>query len=399
MGVPAVREALDGWAARIQTLVQTSRVHRDVYVDPQLFAREMERIFERGWIYVAHESELPNSGDYKSVVMGRVPAIISRGADDGVVRGFFNSCRHRGATVCEAEYGAANYFRCPYHGWTYGNDGRLVGVPFRHGYDSSFDVAKLGLIPLAAVESFHGFIFARAFDDAAPSLASHLAAAGDFLTTFGPDGKCPIEVTTPPQRARYRANWKLSCENITDGYHPGFTHASFVHAKKVIEGKEIPVKGTDPHWKITALGNGHAVIDFGGSNLAHRDNVFNMLIFPNALFLGVSVRIIRPMAVNLTETSFFPTVVRGASEEATVARLRGHTELYGPMGKVSADDAEMFERVQRGIEHTGNEWLLFLRGAHTHRSDEAGRPVGIDGTDELGQREFYRRYAEMMARQ
>lgn len=378
---------------RLSDIVKPARVHRDIYLDESLFQEEMAKIFERNWVYVGHESEIPRPGDYKTIVLGRVPAIIARGSADGIIRGFFNSCRHRGATVCAEEYGSRTRFMCPYHGWTYHNDGRLAGVPFREGYGPSLDGEDLGLLPLAAVESFHGFLFARVFEHGGPGLVDHLASAGEILARFGPGGATPISVLTPPQRFRHRANWKLSAENITDGYHASFTHAGFVQAKKTVQGLDVPLRGA---WKLTGLGNGHGIIDFGSGNEHNRDNAINMLVFPNMLFLGVSVRIIRPIAVDSTQTSFFPTVVAGAPEDETVARLRGHTDLYGPMGMVSADDASMFERIQRGLQKSANEWLLLVRGTAEDHRDAEGRPIGMDATDELGQREFYRQYSTRM---
>ncbi|HVA24347.1 MAG TPA: Rieske 2Fe-2S domain-containing protein, partial [Chloroflexota bacterium] len=96
------------------------RVRTDVYTDPAIFELEMRRIFETTWVYVAHESEIPNPGDYVSTSIGLQPVIASRG-DDGQVHVLLNRCRHRGSAVCRLERGHAEQFKCPYHGWVYGN--------------------------------------------------------------------------------------------------------------------------------------------------------------------------------------------------------------------------------------------------------------------------------------
>ncbi|HZP26126.1 MAG TPA: Rieske 2Fe-2S domain-containing protein, partial [Dehalococcoidia bacterium] len=101
----------------VDELVQEGRVNSRVYGDPEIFDLEMEKIFHRGWVYVAHETELPDGGDYKLTYIGKHPVIVARSSDDNQIRVFFNRCRHRGATVCQLEYGNSNYFRCAYHGW------------------------------------------------------------------------------------------------------------------------------------------------------------------------------------------------------------------------------------------------------------------------------------------
>ncbi len=110
------------------------RVHGSIYTSEAIFAAEQERIFRTSWLYVAHESELQSPGDYKTTYAGTQPVIVTRGADDGRLRVMLNRCRHRGAAVCQAESGSANFFRCPYHGWTYRNTGELRGITYDDAY-------------------------------------------------------------------------------------------------------------------------------------------------------------------------------------------------------------------------------------------------------------------------
>ena len=109
--------------------VRRGMIPAHVYGDPEIFAAERDRLFARSWVFLAHESEIPDPGDY---VVRRVLAdsfIVARD-EAGVVRVMFNMCLHRGMQVCRAEMGNASHFRCPYHAWTYRNDGRLAGLPF-----------------------------------------------------------------------------------------------------------------------------------------------------------------------------------------------------------------------------------------------------------------------------
>src|ERR1700691_6202170 len=118
--------------------IRPGRVHRSLYTDPEIFALELERIFGRAWIYVGHESQVPNAGDFWQTRIGLKPMLLVR-QGDGSVRVLHNQCAHRGAMVVAAESGQAQEFRCCYHGWTYGTDGRLKFAPLLNGYPGTFD--------------------------------------------------------------------------------------------------------------------------------------------------------------------------------------------------------------------------------------------------------------------
>ena len=94
------------------------RIHTSIYSDSDIFALEMDRIFRRTWVYVAHESELPDPGDYVTTTLGTQPVIVTRDAG-GQVHVLLNHCRHRGSAVCRADRGHAEQFVCPYHNWVY----------------------------------------------------------------------------------------------------------------------------------------------------------------------------------------------------------------------------------------------------------------------------------------
>ncbi|MDW6063238.1 Rieske (2Fe-2S) protein [Streptomyces sp. FXJ1.4098] len=111
-------------------LVQADRVAGRMYTDPEIFELEMGKIFERTWVWVAHESELPKAGSFKSTFVGRRPVIVVRDRK-GRINTLVNRCRHRGASLCEQKKGQVNGFTCPYHAWSYGLDGALRGIPTR----------------------------------------------------------------------------------------------------------------------------------------------------------------------------------------------------------------------------------------------------------------------------
>jgi benzoate/toluate 1,2-dioxygenase subunit alpha len=122
-----------GYAGLVVDSPDDFQVHTRVYTDPQIFAAEMANIFEKTWVYVAHESEIAQPGDYKTAAVGRMPVIVSRG-EDRQVHVLLNICRHRGSVVCRDERGTSQFLRCPYHNWVYRNDGALVGIPDRRRY-------------------------------------------------------------------------------------------------------------------------------------------------------------------------------------------------------------------------------------------------------------------------
>lgn len=160
-------------------LVLRDRVSGRVYYEPGIFQDELEKIWYREWIYVAHESEIPQAGDYVTRQIGLQPVIVSRD-EDGKVNLLLNRCMHRGNTVCQSECGNSHAFRCAYHGWTYDNRGDLVGVPYAAGYDESFRKEDHGLAKVARVAAHRGLIFAS-LSPHGPSLprASRACRAAD----------------------------------------------------------------------------------------------------------------------------------------------------------------------------------------------------------------------------
>src|SRR5262245_29280194 len=174
------RTAAEASRLDADALVREDRLHGRIYTEPAIFALEIERIFERTWVYLAHESEIAQGGDYKATYVGLQPVIVARDLDDGAVRVLFNRCRHRAAIVCQQMYGNASGFRCAYHGWTYNSRGDLVGVPFRQGYGPDFDPQELGLVPVPRVASYRDFLFASLSPEG-PSLEEHLGHARPYL--------------------------------------------------------------------------------------------------------------------------------------------------------------------------------------------------------------------------
>jgi nitrite reductase/ring-hydroxylating ferredoxin subunit len=386
------------------------RISGGVYRDPAIFEAEMATVFARCWVFVAHESQVPEGGDYRTAFVGRQPVIVSRSSDDGTIAVLFNRCRHRGSAVCQREHGNANAFRCAYHGWTYANDGRLIGVPFQDGYGEDFDKSAMGLVPLPRVASYRGFIFA-CLDPDVVELEEYLGHGRDyldFIADLDPDG---IELSAGAQKLRFEANWKLQMENTIDAYHFSFTHKSWLDILKSRTGKSadfVQNVKSNPAWRTLDLGDGHCVHEYasladaraGAHGVAVGDLLpFNATIFPSLSFVGAHLRLVVPKAVDATEVSLFPIIPKGRDATGRSALLRDHEAFYGPSGHGTTDDVEVaFGRVTRGLSATATseDWVLMSRGLGREAVDpETGIMVGRS-SDEVPQRAFYRRWHEVV---
>ena len=145
-------------------LVRKDRVHRRVYTDPAVFELEMERIFNRSWLFAAHESQVPGRGDFVTTQLAGQTFIVVR-HEDGI-RVLFNRCPHRGAKICETESGNARPFRCPYHGWVFDTDGRLINPSLHADYgDSAVAEADLNVRPVPRMINYRGFVFVNLSND------------------------------------------------------------------------------------------------------------------------------------------------------------------------------------------------------------------------------------------
>ena len=167
---------LDRLCDRVESSLDEALLPVDVFNDDKVFRAEMDRIFTRTWVFVAHESEIPNSGDFVQRKIGLDGVIVTRNGK-GEVNVLLNHCRHRGTEVCHEDRGNSTHFRCPYHGWTYKNDGEFVGAPdMNAAYGKTLDKTKWGLFKAAKVDSHCGFIFANLNPDAEP-LKDYLGGA------------------------------------------------------------------------------------------------------------------------------------------------------------------------------------------------------------------------------
>jgi phenylpropionate dioxygenase-like ring-hydroxylating dioxygenase large terminal subunit len=403
-------------------LIQPARVHGSLYTDPQIFGEELRKIWYRTWVFVGHESEVPNPNDYVRKKLGLQDVIMTRDAE-GTIHLLLNRCAHRGNQVCDDSKGNSSSFRCPYHGWTFRNTGELLGYPYNKGYGGKGKLdSGLGAVP--RVDSYGGFVFGS-FATEGPTLLEHLGAAAgeiDRLVRLSPEGE--VELTAGWLQHKTKANWKLLAENETDGYHPQFVHGSIFG----VTGSPIGALYSDASTAVTRnLGNGHSENDlrpefrkfnepmrwFGTTEErvpqyvaamrqrygadAERllvEGAPHVMIFPNLFIAEIQVFNIQPVAVNECVQYSTAVQLKGAPElnKRMVSQSIGSV---GPAGMLLADDTEMYERNQRGVEALSPEWLDVRRGLQRERTDENGFTIGT-ATDETGMRGFWAHYKTLM---
>lgn len=421
-----------GKARQWDELIKRDRVHQKLYTDPEIFAEEMTNIFGMTWVYVAHESEIPNVNDYKTGFLGKRPIIIVRDREN-MFRVLFNRCTHRGATVCREHRGSAKAFICPYHGWTFKNNGELAGVPWPKGYGEGFQKEEWGLKQVRT-ESYRGFIFATINQDA-PSLFEYLGAARTYLDQWLDryDGK--NIVVGNPHRMVYKGNWKLTYDNAGDGYHVSFSHRSlFETAARMGENKDMTYFAENPDYSemtIQYLGNGHTMIDQRPNYKSTGDYwkqqrpqpgrepyeqmirekykedadrlldqaigaQMNLNIFPNLLIIGNQIQVIQPHDVDKTELIWYSTTVEGLPEEINILRMRTQ-EDFPAFGE--PDDMTNFEECHLGLTIPEVEWVSIGRGLGVPGRQAVAENGVISGpvTDELYLRHYYQEWKRLMS--
>jgi phenylpropionate dioxygenase-like ring-hydroxylating dioxygenase large terminal subunit len=409
----------------ISSLVQSDRVHTSLYTSEEIFDLEMERIFSKTWVWVAHESEIPDPGSFKSSMVGKQPVIVVRDRKRNI-NVLLNRCRHRAATVCEHQKGKTNNFVCPYHGWGYGLDGALRGVPHPESYGDTLDKPNLGMVSLRT-ESYGGLVFAT-FNDQIEPLVDFLGAAKKWIDLFMKQGAgYPIEATAA-HKFRFPGNWKIQLENTTDGYHFPIVHKSFLSS--VDKQTEEMLNFVDGSGYVEDLGNGHSVmvmipdlIDLeanleadiperfieladalraeGYADMEVRKIVravggsgFNLNLFPNVACSMAFFRVLQPVSVKVTEIHHMVITMKGGPAIANQARLRMHEHFQGPLGFGTPDDSEAWERVQRGGSAGDNLWIMVNRGLPGEVSTADG--LRSDVSAETGMRAAYKKWKSCM---
>jgi Rieske 2Fe-2S family protein len=190
------------------------------YEDPDIYERDIDRIFMKVWLYAGHQSEIPNPGDFFLYELAGESVIISHG-NDGEIRALMNVCRHRGSHVCWEKKGNSKRFTCPYHGWTYNTDGKLAAAAHMH---EGFDKTQYSLKQIH-LKVFCGMIFIN-FAEEPASFDVVERELGPFLAPY------KLDEAKVAHRASYpmKSNWKLAVENYKECYHCAPAHVEYAKA-------------------------------------------------------------------------------------------------------------------------------------------------------------------------
>ena len=416
----------------LSAFIQPGRVHRQIYTDPAIFELELERIFGVAWIYVGHESQVKNPGDYFRTFIGRKPVVLVRDAG-GAIRVIHNQCAHRGSLVVANDKGNAAEFQCCYHGWTYHLDGRLKAVPLQHGYPRDFDPnnPKTAMTQMARVKSYRGFVFASEAADG-PSLEEflgHMTTSLDDMIDRAPDGE--VEIAGGVFRHAYDANWKLYLENLCDAAHPIFAHRSSIDAAlaqpddvysdgsgeiaiRQMRQNGAPYSFWESQVGIWTYPNGHSYLgDYHDDaklvaalkDPAFRDYIaamekkkgkaetrrvlevrrWNSNVYPNLSFMSQfqQLRVVHPVAVNRTVVHTYNFRLKGAPEQMFRNTISFANTVNGTGSLVLTDDLEIYNRIGMGLSSAGAEWIEIGRGFESDVPDAHGGRRGQNSTSEV----------------
>jgi benzoate/toluate 1,2-dioxygenase alpha subunit len=375
------------------------RANRRIFTDEEIFELEMARIFEGNWIYLAHESQVPNNNDYLTMWMGRQPVIISR-TRTGELAAVLNACAHRGAMVCRRRKDNRSTWTCPFHGWTYNNSGKLLkvkeakgaGYPEQFNRDGSHDMPKV-----PRFESYRGFLFGSLNPDVLP-LQQHLGETTkliDMMVDASPDG---LEVLKGASSYTYDGNWKVQAENGADGYHVAATHWNYAATtarrstgESVTETKAMDAASYGKtKGGFYAFDHGHVLLwttranpedeplyerrqelidQYGPAKADWMISIArNLCLYPNVYLMdqfSTQIRQYRPIAVDQTEVTIHCIAPKGESDAARSARIRRYEDFFNASGMATPDDLEEFRSSHRGFLASNAPWNDMSRGA-TH---------------------------------
>lgn len=415
---------------RAADFVDSERGHIDrrIFWDKEIYDRELQQIFARCWLFVAHESQLQEPGAFLTTYMGEDSVIVARGDDLGI-NVFLNSCPHRGNRVCFADSGHSRSFTCNYHGWAFDLEGDLRKMPKIGLYKATpgFRMEEWGL-KRARVASYKGLVFAS-FDAAAPSLDAWL---GDFRWYL--DAVLDAEeggtefLSGGATRSVMNCNWKFPADNFAgDIYHALWTHLGGSeptlgrHGGVMVENTgsyQVSVNGHGWEFNDSFLGNAATMGDrellrymksrreaitarLGKFRADMWGSVASATIFPNFAFLPgyFTFRTFQPKGPSKTEIHAWTMVPKNMPDDIKDRFRRGSMRTFSPSGILEMDDGENWEHSTRANAGyvTRHQSLCYAMAPAGQLHDETLPGIVHSGQlSDANQRLFYQKWAELM---
>jgi benzene/toluene dioxygenase alpha subunit/biphenyl 2,3-dioxygenase alpha subunit len=401
-----------------------------IYADPAIYELELERVFAKSWLVVAHESHVPAPGDFLASYMAEDPVIVVR-QKDGSIRVLLNQCRHRGMKICRTDAGHARGFICSYHGWAYDLAGELVNVPLEAQAFAGLDKRLWG-VRRARVETYKGLVFAT-WNEAAPPLAEYLGDIAFYLDGILDRSQGGTDAIGGIVKWVIPCNWKFAAEQFcSDMYHGMFSHSSPQMAAAAandtpagdplaMESRQYrAVRGghgtgffvNPSQWPYRIAQAGEHVAGFDpeaslARSIAHIGesralmSYQHITLFPNfSVYAGVdTARIWHPRGPGEIEVWAFGLVDKAAGpeerEQARLAVLR----TFSPAGTWEQDDGENWVEIQRVLR--GHEARKTPLNAQMGQGLGAGRDPAFPGAlglayAEEAARGFYTHWQRLM---
>ena len=400
-------------------------VDRRIFWEEEIYQQELEKIFARSWHFIAHDSQIPKTGDFVTTYMGE-DGVIGVRDKGGQVRVFLNSCPHRGNKVCYADSGNSKNFTCNYHGWAFGMDGSLLGIHNEHIYEGDINKADWGLRE-ARVSTYKGLVFAN-FDVEAPELDDWLGDYRWYLDMLLDNEEGGIEFLPGTIKSYVNANWKFGVENfIGDSLHAMWTHDS--GAKAMMGGEPFPPADQTDSYHGSANGHGW---EFGTDGIADiailgqpevieyyesirpkmrerlgemRAKIFGSLasasMFPNISFLpGLGTfRVWLPRGPRKMELRIWTIVNKNMPDHIKQMINKGTMLTFAPGGTLEMDDGENWEgntQTNKGV--ITRQGKLHYGCGTASRIDHPEIPgiVHHGQYNDANQLAFYQRWADLM---
>lgn len=398
----------DVWQGNSLALDPTRVIDRRVYVEEKILAAEQAHIFAKTWQWVAHESEIPEFGDYVTATIAGRSIVVARG-EEGRITAFYNTCTHRGAILAAKARGKSDGgFVCLYHGWCFDIEGKLTAAPLPDAYGDNLKKECYD-IPKVRAEVFAGNVFV-CLDEAAAPLDEFLGESGAYIKQF-------LSECVALGRVRWMldGNWKLWHENFRDNYHPMFAHAvlGLNYQGVKIEGQNLVLDEGHSLLSFPSQGNPNTISSSikritgraapgGAAVLARRSTEGEptrhsiLAIFPNLDVQHASqpdaspyLQTVRPIGIDKAVVEIVVFGMKSDTPEQREARLANALDGQAASGKISGDDNEAARRCMVGFST-----IDAVRWSNMDRGQTPGKEGAKN--DEYSLREFYRAYKRYM---